>query len=139
MSRGSLKLRIAVAVAGLSFSAWFAHAADLNGAWATDASACSKVFEKKGAKTSFTDNSSLYGGGFIIEGGRITGQLGKCSIKSIKRDGSAVRIIAACSTGVMISDEQFNLKVLGENSINLISRGSGGIPPMEISYVRCSL
>ena len=49
------------------------QAADISGAWASDASVCSKVFVKTNNRISFTPDAELYGGGFIVEGNRVTG------------------------------------------------------------------
>src|SRR5262249_7004038 len=81
-----------------------AHAADISGAWASDPSVCSKVFVKTNNRISFAPDAELYGGGFIVEGNRATGTFQKCSIKSMKDDGTNVHLIAACSDGVMVSD-----------------------------------
>src|ERR1700681_4484933 len=45
-----------------------AHAFDLNGAWATSADQCSKVFVKTGDKISFAHFSEEFGGGFVADG-----------------------------------------------------------------------
>jgi hypothetical protein len=112
------------------------QAADISGAWASDASVCSKVFVKTDSRISFTPDAELYGGGFIVEGNRVTGTLQKCSIKSMRDDGTNVHLIAACSTGVMVSDLQFTAKVVGDNQITLSSSGPVN---METPYVRCPL
>ncbi len=112
------------------------QAADLSGAWASDASVCSRVFLKNNNKISFTPDSELYGGGLIVEGNRATGTFQKCNIKSMKDDGANVHLIAACSTGVMISDLQFTVKVIGDNQITLSSAGPVNT---ETTYVRCPL
>jgi hypothetical protein len=117
-------------------TASFSHsiqAADLNGAWASDASVCSKVFVKNGTKISFTPDAELYGAGLIVEGNRATGAFQKCKIKSMKDDGVNVHVIAACSTGVMVSDAQFTVKIIGDNQITLSSTN------MEAPLVRCAL
>ena len=44
-----------------------AHAFDLNGAWATVADQCSKVFIKKGDKISFAPFSEEFGRGFVAD------------------------------------------------------------------------
>jgi hypothetical protein len=112
------------------------QAADISGAWASDASVCSKVFVKADNRISFTPDAELYGGGFIVEGNRVTGTFQKCSIKSMRDDGTNVHLIAACSTGVMVSDLQFTAKVVGDNQITLSSSGPVN---METPYVRCPL
>ena len=52
-----------------------AHAIDLNGPWATDATVCSKVFVKNDSPISFQKDSDRYGGGFIMEGNSVRGQM----------------------------------------------------------------
>jgi hypothetical protein len=113
-----------------------ATAFELNGAWATDADNCAKVFERKGAQVSFTEMSDVYGGGFIVEGDQITGKFGKCRIKAKKDDGKTINLIAACASDIMLSSVQFNLKELDANSVIRLFPGMDG---MEIKYARCSL
>jgi len=113
-----------------------AHAADISGAWASDPSVCSKVFVKTNNRISFAPDAELYGGGFIVEGNRATGTFQKCSIKSMKDDGTNVHLIAACSDGVMVSDLQFTVKRVGEDRITVSSTGPVN---MENPYVRCPL
>lgn len=112
------------------------QAADLNGAWASEPSACSKVFVKNAKGVSMTPDSELYGGGFIVEGNRATGTFQKCNIKSLKREGNDVHLIAACSTGVMVTDLPFIVKFVGDDKISVISTGAVTI---ENAYVRCPL
>jgi hypothetical protein len=89
------------------------QAADMDGAWASDATVCSNVFVKKDNKVSLAPDSELYGGGLIIEGNRVIGSFQKCNIKSLKREGETVHLIASCSTGVMVSDLQVTIKRVG--------------------------
>jgi len=112
------------------------QAADLNGAWASDPSVCSKVFMKNGNEVSMTPDSELYGGGFIVQGNRATGTFQKCNIKSLRHEGSDIHLIATCSTGVMVTELRFIVKFVGENTISVISTGP---VKTENPYVRCSL
>jgi hypothetical protein len=109
-------------------------AADINGAWASDPSVCSKVFVKNGNRISFAPDAELYGGGFIVEGNQATGTFQKCNIKSKKDDGANVHLIAACSDGVMVSNVQLSVKLVGDNQITVSSAGPVN---MENPYVRC--
>jgi hypothetical protein len=129
----ALSLMVLLAAACLSPSV---QAAELSGAWATDASVCDKVFVKNNNKISFTPNSELYGGGFLVEGNRASGTLQKCSIKSIKDDGTTIHLTAACSTGVMVSDLQYTVKVVGKDQITVSLAGPVNT---ETPYVRCPL
>ncbi len=112
------------------------QAADLNGAWTIDASACGNMFTKENNKLAFKKDADLNAGGLIVQGRQITGTMQKCTIKSMHDDGPDKRVIAACSDGVAISDVTFDVKVTGENNITLSSKGP---VPMEMLYVRCPM
>jgi len=118
------------------FSSPSTQAADFNGAWATDASVCSKVLVKKDDKVSLTPDAELYGGGLIVEGSRVTGTFQNCRIKSRKDDGANFHFVAACSTGVMVSELQVTAELVGDDKMTLSVAGPVSI---ETTYVRCSL
>jgi hypothetical protein len=111
-----------------------AGAFDLNGAWAGDADNCTKVFARKGSQVTFSDNSDVYGGGFIIEDDQIIGKGGRCRIKARKDDGANINLIAACSSDIMFQSMQFSLKELDANTVMRLFPGMEG---MEIKYARC--
>jgi hypothetical protein len=114
-----------------------ARSADFNGAWATDASVCGKVFTKAGGAISFSPYSDEFGGGFVIEGNRVRGQQQNCTIKSRKDDGNIVHMIAACSSDIMTSNVQFSAKIIDADTI---SRFFPGMPDeLAISYSRCKM
>lgn len=110
-----------------------ANALELDGAWATDADNCAKVFARKGAQLGFTDMSDIYGGGFIVDGDQIIGKFARCRIKARKDSGENVNLIAACATDMMLSSVQFSLKEFDANSL---LREFPGMD-MEIRYYRC--
>lgn len=112
------------------------QAADLNGAWATDAASCAQVFTKVNNQLAFKQDADLHAGGLLVQGKRITGTFQKCTVKSLHDDGSDVKVIASCSDGVSVSDVAFDLKFLGENRITLSQKEP---VPVEMPYVRCSL
>ena len=112
------------------------QAADLNGAWATDASTCGKVFTKESNKLAFKQDADVYAGGLIVQGKQVTGTFQKCTVKSFHNDGSDVKVIASCSDGVAVSDVAFDVKISGENSMTLSSKEP---VPVEMPYVRCQL
>ena len=111
-----------------------AVAFDLNGAWASDADNCTKVFVRKGSQVTFTDMSDVYGGGFIIDGDQIVGKFARCKIKAKKESGPNINLIAACATDIMLSSVQFSVKQLDADSI---ARLFPGMEDMEIRYHRC--
>lgn len=112
------------------------QAADLNGAWTNDASACGEVFTKENNKLAFKPDADLHAGGLIVQGKQITGTFQKCTVKSFHDDGSNVQVIASCSDGVTVSDAAFDVKITGENRITLSSKKP---VPVEMLYVRCSM
>ena len=112
------------------------QAADLNGAWTNDASACGEIFTKEHNKLAFKQDADLHAGGLIVQGKQITGTFQKCTVKSMRNDGSNVQVIASCSDGVTVSDVAFDVKISGENRITLSSKEP---VPVEMSYVRCSM
>jgi len=112
------------------------QAADLNGAWTDDASACGEVFTKANNKLAFKPDADLHAGGLIVQGKQITGTFQKCTVKSFHDDGSNVKVIAACSDGVTVSDVAFDVKITGENRMTLSSKEP---VPVEMLYFRCSM
>jgi hypothetical protein len=112
------------------------QAADLNGAWTVDASACGKVFTKENNKLAFKKDADVNAGGLIVQGKQITGTFQKCTVKSLHDDGPNLRVIASCSDGVAVSDVAFDLKISGENKMTLSSKEP---VPVEMPYVRCSM
>ena len=113
-----------------------ATAFELSGAWATDAGLCGQVFTKKGNEVVFAELSDLFGSGFIIEGDRIRGKSGRCTITSRKQDGDNIELAAACASSIMTQNLNFSLKIIDDNSL---SRLFPDIPGMALKYVRCSL
>ncbi len=130
-------LPIATLAAGLIVLGCPAYATDLSGAWATDASVCNKVFVKKGSEISFQPGSDEFGGGFILEGNRVRGQMQTCNIKARKEDGNAVHMLAACANDIIASNVQISARIVDENTI---IRFFPGMPEeLGIHYSRCSM
>lgn len=123
-----LVLATSIAVSGSAI------AFDLNGAWASDAGNCAKIFERKGSQVTFTEMSDVYGGGFMIEGDQIIGKFARCRIKARKDEGATMNLVAACATDIMLQSVQFSLKELDANNVIRMFPGMEG---MEIRYARC--
>ena len=135
MNRPNVKRGVAVLIAALCVSP-AAYAVDLNGAWASDAAICSKIFEKKDNTVSMTRDSDMHGSGFIIDGNQIKGKVATCTVKSRKEDGAMLHLIASCSTDVALSTVQISLQIDSENKL---TRVFPGVPEMAMIYVRCQL
>jgi hypothetical protein len=113
-----------------------AEAADLSGAWTDDAGACAKVFTRKNNKLAFTRDADLHAGGLIVQGRKISGTFQKCTVKSLHDEGSNLKVVAACSDGVSVSDVAFDVKITGKNAMTLSSKEP---VPVEMQYVRCPM
>jgi hypothetical protein len=124
-------------IGGLSLSEC-AVAAELTGAWAPDADKCNQVFVRRGRaqQIDFAQFSGIHGGGFIIEADRIRGKFAKCRIKTRKVEGESLNLIAACATDIMLSNVQFVLKTVDDDTM---TRLFPGIEGMEVRYHRCRL
>ncbi len=139
MRKSHRRLVLVLAVIGaLGTSLEHAAAFELVGAWATAADQCSKVFARKGRakQVVFTNFSGVYGGSFIAEPNRFRGKFTNCSIKSRKDDGPSINIVVSCASGVTLSDVQFFLKVVDDNSM---TRLFPGIEGMDVTYHRCQI
>lgn len=133
-----LVLATAIAAGSIPLSPLEVNAFELSGAWATSSEQCSKVFARKGRakQVAFTNFSGVYGGGFIAEANRLRGKFENCSIKSKKENGQNVNMVVACASGIMLSNVQFFLKILDDNTI---SREFPGMDGMEVKYHRCQI
>lgn len=129
-------LVILCAATGMAFSGP-AHAADLSGSWATDVSVCGKVFVRKGDVIAFQPDSDQYGGGFIMEGNKVRGQMQTCTIKTRKEDGNVIHMVAACASDIMASNIQFSARIIDDNTITRIFPGMPD--ELNIRYSRCSM
>jgi len=109
---------------------------ELTGAWATHADLCSQVFTKKDNRVVYAELSDLFGSGFIIDGDRIRGKAGTCTIKSRKEEANNLELSAACASSVMTQDLRFSLKIIDDNNI---SRSFPEISGMSLNYTRCKL
>jgi len=110
--------------------------ADLTGAWSTEASLCNKVFVKSGSRVSFAKDSELVGGGLIIQGKEIQGTGASCRIKTTKEDGDVTRMVLACATIIMHSDQQFSVRRVNADEILRLFPNMEG---METKYYRCPM
>jgi len=135
MLQSSLRMMTLVAVmCALSPTTTFAEPLNLEGSWATDADNCSKVFVREGGRTVLSEDSDLFGGGFTVDGNRITGKMARCSITNRKDDGDTVHLLASCASDIMLSRYQFSLKVRDPNRITRIFPGMDDI---QLNYQRC--
>jgi hypothetical protein len=120
----------------LLFHAGDAQAIELDGAWVTNETACSKVFTKRGGRTVVTKDADLYGSGFVIDRDQIRGKVLTCAIKARKEDGGIHHLIAACSNDVALQNFQFSYRPDGDNKI---TRFFSALPELATSYYRCPL
>jgi hypothetical protein len=104
------------------------------GSWASDIEHCDKIFVRQGGRTVLSQDSDLYGGGFVIDGNRVTGKMARCVIKSRKDVGDTVHMLADCASDIMYSSVQLSMKVRDKDSITRIFPG---MDEVQINYQRC--
>ena len=131
-----LPLAICAFIIAWSFGCPAAYAADLKGAWASDASACNKMFTNKDGKIAIVKDSDLYGSGFIVEQNRVRGKIATCNIIARKEDGAVIHLVANCSTDIAIETVQLSFKIEDQNRI---TRFYPGVPELAVQYFRCPL
>jgi hypothetical protein len=126
-----------VSVVGLAW-AGSATAFELTGAWTLDTDKCNQVFvqNKTTNRLDFAEFPGVYGGGFIAEPDRLRSKYADCRIKTKKEQGQDLNLIAACATDIMLSDVQFVLRVVDDETI---IRLFPGIESIETNYHRCRL
>jgi hypothetical protein len=61
--------------------------------------------------------------------------MASCTIKARKDDGQMVHMLAACSSGIMLSNVQLSIKVTDANTILRFFPGMGD--DLSIAYSRC--
>jgi hypothetical protein len=115
-----------------------AEAFDLNGAWATNADQCSRVFAKKGDQINFSQFSDEFGGGFVAARDEIKNKATRCAIKSRKETGDAIDLHLACASEIMASSVDLRIKILGDNSVSRIFQDPD-LQAMEMTFYRCSM
>jgi len=115
-----------------------AHAFDLNGAWATGADQCSKVFVKKDGKISFAPSSEEFGRGFVADGNNVRSKTERCTITSRKETGDTIDFQAACASEIMATGTNLRLKILDDNTVSRIFTDPT-FSGMELTFNRCSL
>ena len=71
-----------------------------------------------------------------LESDRLKGKFQSCLVKSRKESSQTINLVVACASGVMLSNVQFFLKVIDDNSI---SREFPGMEGMDVKYYRCQI
>jgi hypothetical protein len=115
-----------------------ALAFDLNGAWATNADQCAKVFVKKGDQISFAQFSEEFGGGFVAAGNEVRSKAARCTIKSRKEQGDIIDFQAACASEIMASSIHLQIKILDDNSVSRIFQDPD-FNGMQMTFYRCTM
>jgi hypothetical protein len=129
-------LAIFAVIIGWTFGDLASYAADLTGAWASDANACDKIFVKSNGKIAIANDADIYGSGFIFEQNRIVGKIAVCNIIARKEDGAVTHMVAKCATDIAFENVQFSIKLDSENKM---TRLYPGLPELSVSYFRCPL
>jgi hypothetical protein len=127
---------VAAALSAVMLVVTPASAFDLSGVWASDAGRCDKIFKKTGKQVAFTQMADLYGSGFIVDGDKLRGKQARCVVTARRETGEVVHLLASCASDIMLSNVQFSMKILNNDSL---TRFFPDIPGMELTYYRCTM
>ena len=116
------------------FLAPVAKANEVDGAWSTRIDECANIFVKRDNQTYLAERADFYGSGFVVTGKTIRGKIATCKILSVKKTGTKVKLQAACTTDIMITNSNFDLDFVEPNKV---IRTFPGIPEMNTPYYRC--
>ena len=136
MSKLNTAARIIFCAIFVLFS-FSANAFDFDGAWATDAANCGKVFVKRNNRISMKRHADALGGGFIVEDNQIRGALLTCKIIDRKEDSDKLHLLASCSTLVApLSPMLFSIRIVDNDHILRVLN-----PFSEVgnTYTRCTI
>jgi hypothetical protein len=115
-----------------------ARAFDLNGAWATGADQCSKVFVKKGDQISFAQFSEEFGGGFVANGNEVRSKTSRCNIRSRRESGDTIEFQAACASEIIATSVHMSIKILNDNSLSRVFMDPD-MEGMQLTFYRCAM
>jgi hypothetical protein len=110
----------------------------LNGAWATGADQCSKVFVKKGDKSPSLHLPKSLATALSPMENEVRGKAARCTITSRKETGDTIDFRAACASEIMATSSNLRLKILDANSVSRIFTDPD-MAGMELTFYRCSM
>ena len=107
----------------------------LLGAWATSASDCAKLFERRGDNWVFRKPVDEFSQAAIIEPGRILGPAETCEVKHITRANDVLSVTGVCTDSVTYMDQTAQITVKGKDEIVYSPTGD---PALNTDLRRCS-
>ena len=119
-----------------------AYAFDLNGAWATNVSACGKIFQKnKDGELSIAKGSDMYGSGFIAQKDALPATMPNAKLFHEKVAGPITHLVAQCAAeNVAFSTFQFSYRAKDDNKIVRIFPGieelNVELRPLQVLTIR---
>src|SRR3954452_2027479 len=107
---------------------------DLQGAWAPNATDCSRFFHKKGRTVEFVRKGLGEPTSFIIDGQRARGPRASCQIKSVRARGDVLDVRLGCQTAVIADSYTLSVRFFDKDSL---ARFDPSYPDVESRFERC--
>ena len=107
----------------------------LIGAWATSASDCAALFERRADHWVFRQPVDRFAQAAIIEPGRILAPSNSCEVKDVTRAGDVISVSAVCSDSVSYMNQTARVTVKSDDAIIYSPNGD---PALNTNLQRCA-
>jgi hypothetical protein len=108
---------------------------ELLGSWATSASACANLFERRGDNWVFRQPVDEFAQAAIIEPGRILAPTGSCEVKGITRTNDVLSVSGVCNDSMTYTNRTAQITIKGKDEIVYSPNGD---PILNTNFQRCS-
>ncbi|MDW6026609.1 hypothetical protein SAZ10_33095 [Mesorhizobium sp. BAC0120] len=124
-----------VLFAASTAGAWADAIENLQGAWVTEDTECTGVFEKTGGKIRFKDRTFASGDGFIILGKKVTGPISGCTISQVEQKDGGFSAFLACSDALVARNFSMKFRVIDPTHFERLDPDHD----VTITYKKCAL
>ena len=97
---------------------------DLVGAWATSASDCAKVFERRGNNWVYRQPIDRFTQAALIASRRIVSPTGDCRVTGVSRVNDVISVAGVCQTSVTFANQTAKIKIIGKDEIVYYPEGN---------------
>jgi hypothetical protein len=134
-SKAGLLLGSALFVASVA-GAWADAVEVLQGAWVSESSDCTKVFEKVQGQVQFKDRTYVQDNGFIIAGSKAKGPIGgsSCKISQVDEENDRFSALLSCSDAVVSRNFSWSFRLIDATHFE---RLDPKFPEFPTRYKKC--
>ena len=106
----------------------------MQGAWTMDGTECAQTFKTVNGKSQFIDEDASVSTGIIIDGKKLIGQNGTCTIEGVSEKADMLVAHLGCADAVAFSDVTVNFKIIDATHIERFDPDFGDI---GATYSKC--